>query len=71
MVAPELEKWVASQLAEEAAILKERRKGSMNWWQPPLIHVARTITSPSERGCLEAVACSLRGSFVVTSGIEP
>ena len=27
LVAPELEKWVASQLAEEAAILKERRKG--------------------------------------------
>ena len=25
--APELEKWVASQLAEEAAILEERRKG--------------------------------------------
>ena len=25
LVAPELEKWVASQLAEEAAILKERR----------------------------------------------
>ena len=26
VVAPELDKWVASQLAEEAAILKERRK---------------------------------------------
>ena len=64
-------KWVASQLAEEPAILKERRKGRE---ERELVAAAsdpsgRNHRKPESRGCLEAVA--VRGSFVTTSIESP
>ena len=70
LVAPELEKRVAAQLGKEASILKERRKGRE---ERELVAAAFAPGGGKhrKRGFLEAVACSVHGCFVTTSGIEP
>ena len=65
LAAQELEKWVASQLADEAAVLKERRKGreERELVAPASDAGSWTERKPKRRSCLEAVAPFGHGFF--------
>ena len=69
---PRVGKWVASQRAEEASILKERRKGRE---ERELVAAAsdpggRNHRKPKWRGHLEAVVHLVHGFFVTSSGTD-